>query len=189
MLSLRSRYSLKQQSPQRLLLRTNPVRRGLFFFIALLLLVSFFVGFDPARDLKPPRLGGSVFYFVLIAVSLGTGLWEKRFVFDKEMMEIRIQVRLGTLSLGGPEPFGLTAVKAVILQQVRLIPEGVTRKKDGAKTWTGNLLDRKKMYYKLYLQLENKRLLLEETSSAEELEEIGKTVAVFLGAKFEYEEV
>jgi hypothetical protein len=189
MLSLRSRYSLKQENPERLILRTNPMRRGLFFFIAVLLLVSFLLGFDPARDLNPPRLGGTVFYFILLAVSLGTGLWEKRFIFDKKKMEFLTRVCFGKLPVIVSEPVGLLSITSVVLQQLRLIPEGALRKKSGGKTLTGTVLDRKKMYYKLFLQIGDRRRLLEEASSSEELEEIGKTLAAFLGAVFEYEEV
>ena len=188
-ISLRSRLELKQISKSILLLRTNLFRRFVFGGIALLLLVTLFVSIQVPEDFQAGRLAGTIIYLCIVIAVSAVALYSKDYVFNAVKKQLELWRHVLMLDLQSPEYISFERIKGVTLLKVKLIAEESLKRKDGSKSLLGNVMEKRKVLYKLHLDLEDKRLLLEEGTYPEELVEIGETIADFLGLSFREEDI
>jgi hypothetical protein len=172
-----------------LVLRSNPARRLLFLAIAVLLIVGFVLGFDWGEGFSGTNVGGSIFYFLLVVVSLGVASWRQETVFARREKVVRFRKHLLLMRLQDDE-VPLSSITAVILQTVRLIKGREDHVRDFQRGGVfSQMMQRRNTFFRLFLETEKGKLLVEDSSDPGDLSELGTSISQFLGITYRTEEI
>ncbi len=184
---------LQDHKGEALVLRVGPARRLVFAAVAVVLLIAFVFTLDPQRDLEGPNLFGTVFYFVLIGGSLAMAAYDERKVFHRIRRELLIQSVIAGVCLRTTRvPFD--DIQSITLQTRRLErPVGNTRvgvpdDEDAGGSEEPNITGGKSRVYVLHAVTETGAHTLESSSTGEDLEEVGRSLARFLEVPFAFSE-
>ncbi len=188
MFRLRSRLSVSQTPDRRLVVELSGRRRLLFGFISLLLIIAFFVSVDFERDFGEDFSAGIIIYFALVAVCVAVAGWNSLVVLDGTRHEARFSKRLFGLALH-ESVVSLTTVRSVLLQSVQFL-RGREMPQPGAMTnRLRNYMERRNVYFKLYIETDEKRHFVEDSTDTSELELAADSMSQFLGVPLLREEL
>lgn len=188
MLRVRSRIALTQPSETRLVLRNNPRRRIMFAVVAALLLLAFFLGVDWQSDFQGPIAVGTVFYFVLTTTCLAVAAWGTSVSFDSRFGSIDFSRRIAGIEITH-DRVTVSDVEAVTIQGVRFLNESEQPRPGLLNTRFRTYVERRNNYYKLYLDLSDRRQFLEDSSELGDLDAVAERIAGFLSVPFRREHV
>jgi len=187
-ISVRNRY-VAGGDEDAFVLRSNPGRRILFLIIAILLFVGFILGFDWSQGMSGQGIGGTIFYFILIAVSLIVASWKQETIFSRKTGTVRFRKQLLLFTLQD-DSLPLSEVKAVILQTVRLIKDRVDHARDFQRGGVfSQIMQRRNTFFRLFLESDRGKLLLEDSSDAAGLEDLGTNVSKYLNVPYRTEDI
>ncbi len=188
MFRLRSRIAISHPSESRLVLHSSPGRRVLFGFVGGLLLVAFFLSVDWQSDFAGSMVAGTIFYFALTATCLGVAAWSSSILIDLEHDEISF-----TKSIVGIEVrrdrIGASAVQTVTIQGIRFLKESERPQPGLLNTRFRNYVERRNNYYKLYLDLGERRQFVEDSTDLADLDTAATEIARFLQVTLRREEM
>lgn len=188
MISVRNRY-VARGSEDNFVLRSNPARRILFLAIAVLLLVGFILGFDWSQGFSGERVGGTIFYFILILVSLTVASWTQETAFLRKERVVRFRKHLLFFRLQD-DTVPIEDVKAVILQTVRLIKGRVDSPREMQRGGMfSQVMQRRNTFFRLFLETTRGKLLMEDSADAGDLSELGTSISQFLNIPYRTEEI
>ena len=189
MRTLRSRYRLVKKSPDRLELSTSPARTGLYLALFVLFLVTFILNFDPEKHLEGGELYRTLFFLLILLLLLFIALLTRSFVFEKKSGVVTIEARiLGIIHFRTAKRLPMAELAEMILRQITLIGHSEERQTKITRWYRDTLRVRSRLY-KLILVCEGENLLLEQSTSPEDLEETGKRIAEFVNIPFRTQEV
>lgn len=187
MLSVRSRITIVRPTSELLVLKTSPWRRILFAIIAVVLLVGLIAG-ATAADFAPPRLGGTIFYFCLLAICLTVAGWDRRIWFDRGDAGIpRSSVRLFFIPAGG-RALSTARPECVVVQHLKLIRSEELGHGNPVSRRVSSYILRRSSMFKLMLETEERSITLEDSSDRTEMERAGEAIADFLSVPYRFEE-
>jgi len=188
LISVRNRY-VARGDEDTFVLRSNPARRLLFLAVAVLLLGGFILGFDWQEGLSGTNIGGTIFYFILVLVSLGVASWQQETVFSRRDKLVRFRKQLLLKRLQDDElPF--SQVTGVVFQTVRLIKGRADHVRDLQRSGVfSQMMQRRNTFFRLFLETDKGKLLLEDSSDPGDLSDMGTSVSQFLGVSFKTEEI
>ncbi len=84
MIPLKTFSKLKIIEDNTLILRSDLTRRIMFGVIFTVLTIAMIISFDFSKDFTGNRLGATLFYLLLMFLSLVITAWEKLVIFDKK---------------------------------------------------------------------------------------------------------
>ena len=157
-------------------------RRTMFFLVFVLLLCGMLYGLEIDRDLTGTRLVGTIVYFSLLLSLLGVAGWQKRVDFDRKQRMVRTDHTMFKVPLRNPVQVSIDDHAEVILQSVVLV-KGRPERDDKSNLLSGFLTARTHLF-RLFIQNGDERIRVEETTSRDELLEMGKGLSEFLGLPF-----
>lgn len=187
MLRVRSRISVSHRSDNVLVVQVTPTRRIVFGLLGALLLLAFFVSVDWQEDLSGRLIAGSIFYFSMTAICLGVSAWNNLRTLDRATSRIRIEKRLFGVVLRG-ETIDRVALESVTVQSIRLLKESEKPRDRMLSRPLRGYMDRRTAYHKLFLDMGEQRLLIEDSSDLAELDTIGQGIADFYDVTYRREE-
>ncbi len=184
MIPLRSRRRLKITGNNTLLLRSDFVRRITFGIIFLILSAGMVLSFDPSKDLTGARLGGTIFYLVLIIIALFVTALEKLITFDKNRGVIVFCYRIFMMDTGiKRDEISIDSLKTVILSTLILLKREGSGIRKGSRL--SNYMQNRTVMVRLFLETEERKILIADGSYKDEIEEMGRSIARFLGKSFQ----
>jgi len=188
MFRIRSRIALSRPSESRLVLRSNPGRRVLFGIIGGLLLVALFLSVDWQADFEGSMVAGTIFYFVLTATCVGVAAWGSSILFDSENDEISFTKSILGIEVRR-ECIGASAVQAVTIEGVRFLKDSERPQPGLLNTRFRNYVERRNNYYKLFLDLGERRQFVEDSTDLTDLDAAATEIARFLQVSLRREEI
>ena len=189
MIRIRSHVALKQRSGTELEVRSNPTRRVLFGVVAILLVLAVVIGADWDNDFGRDHLVGNIFFFLLTGAAAVIAGWSSSMIVD---VGERNTIRFAGTLFGIPirvDTMDPRTVKAVVLQGVKLLRESETPRVGLGSPRLAGYLARRTTYYKLYLETNEARRLVEDSTDLSELDAIGVAVARLLDVEYRKEDV
>jgi hypothetical protein len=141
-------------------------------------------GFDAARDLEGPRLLGTVIFGAVMLVLLGVAGFSKRLVLDRGERNIAIQSSFFSVAYS-TQNHEIPPGSRVIVQDVEIMK--TAERSDGRSGMLAGFLTARTHLYRLFLDVGDERIKLEETTYPEEINETGKGIADFLGLRCDTE--
>ena len=190
MIPLRSSLRIRYSGRDTLLIRTAPGRRLTFLAASLVLLGAFASGFDPAADFGDGRLAGTILFFVLFAACLTAAAMSRIITVDRRGGEIVFGTAYVTRSIGPTKRIALDRVERFVSWSVVLY-----RGREAGSGPPQTALDRYRKYvevrsrlFRLYLEAEERRIMITESSYAEEIESIAEALSSFTGKRLDHEE-
>jgi hypothetical protein len=187
-LRVRTRIAASRPREDLLILRSNIGRRLGFAAIAVLLVVALFVGVDWGEDFGRQSVGGTIFYLLLTLTTLGVAAWGRSVHLDKAAGEVH-QVR----TLVGIEVHRTTtaasSVKAVVIQGMRFLKEAEQPRPGLLNTRFRNYVDRRNSYYKLFLERDDDRIFLEDSTDLSDLDGAAEQISGFMGITLRREDI
>jgi hypothetical protein len=161
----------------------RPLRRISFVFIFLVLLGAFIMNFNPAEHLQGGQLASTIFFILLMALILSGALWSREVVFDrKRKLMVFYSGFFGWTAFSKKRTLPLESLERVVLQEVVLIH----RNRDDGPPRGGVIghiqesIEQRRLFYKLALQVSGVHHRLEDSSSRQELEILGRGISDFL---------
>ena len=189
MTRLRSRLVAKHLSKEQLVIQSNPGRRIMFGAIGGILILAFVIGIDWQSDSGRQLVTGLIFYFSLTAVTIAVAAWNKSVIVDTgSAHEIRFVNTLFRLPVRRSR-IGLDEITGVTLQAVKLLGRPERPRPALGNSMFGSYFSRRGSYYKLYLDTNQSRQFVEDSTDAGELETIGAEMARFIGVSFAKEDL
>ncbi|MFP4644977.1 MAG: hypothetical protein ACLFM0_11535 [Spirochaetales bacterium] len=192
MTSVRSRLSVKRVSADTMLVQISPVRRWFYGIVAGLLVFGMFsAGIQPVIDAG--FHAGTVFYSIVVLISLGAAGWNVRMTFDRHKGVVSTVRRFFGVSLSR-RTFRYPDLKRFYLRRIVLF-RGFRGQAGGerpniAGIGRGGLSPRRKELGRLYLVPEQEKPeLIEESSDLSELWAVAEQLSEFTGLNVESEEV
>ena len=187
MIPLKTFSKLKIIEDNTLILRSDLTRRIMFGVIFTVLTIAMIISFDFSKDFTGNRLGATLFYLLLMFLSLVITAWEKLVIFDKKGEVILFRQKLFFYTLPfGQEEIKLEFLKIILLTTITLM------KRDGLKirqnSRLSNYMENRTTILKLYLETESRKVMIAEGSYKEEIEKTGQTIAGFLGKPYKKNE-
>ena len=173
-------------------LRSKAGRQTTYLLLFALLAAAAAFGFEPARDLSGSRLIGTIAFAIASLALLAVGGLSSSIVFDRRRRRCSKKTTLFSIEISSTA-FELGTEARVVLQDVELVkrPESSGER---AGLLAGFLTARTHLY-RLFLVIDSDtandadvaRIKLEETTYPEGIDELGKTIAEYLGIRFESE--
>ena len=188
MFRLKSRLSLSQPAPTRLVLRTNPASRVVFGVIGAFLVVAFFVSYDFQAGFEQGMIAGTVFYTVLTLTCVFVAGRGTSVAFDSEAGEVAFVSSLFGF-VTGREAQPTTDIRRVVVQGIRFLKESEQPRPGLVNNRFRGYIARRNVYYKLFLEFEESRRLLEDSTDLSDLEAAGSRIAAFLTVDYHHEEL
>jgi hypothetical protein len=188
MFRVRSRITITHPSETTLVLRSNPGRRVLFGIVGALLLLAFVLSVDWQADFERGSLVGTIFYFVLTTTCLVVAAWGSSVLFDSDKKEIIFTRTIVGIAVRRDRQ-ETTAVQAVTVVGVRFLKESERPQPGLLNTRFRNYIDRRNNYYKLYLDLGERRRFLEDSTDLTDLDAAANEISQFLHVTLRREEV
>jgi hypothetical protein len=175
MIPIRSRFRLSLISESLLVLKHAPGRRIIFFILFLLLLGGAIAGMDAGRDFRGGRIVGTLLYFGITISTLVISTWGKTVAFDRQNGKVVFTSALFLVSVS-ISSLSLEAVKGIVLESVSLM------KSDSAPLGRrfSQFMENRSTIYRLYIETDEKRILLEDGTHFQEFEETARGIAGFL---------
>ena len=187
MTPLRAHGRLVPKGDKLLVLGSSPSRRIVFFVIFVVFTLGMIAGIDPTVDFTSRRLLGTVMYVAILAVSLGVAAWSKQTFFDAEKRTISTHSSFFGIPVKKIPGISFAEVHAVVLQKVQLLKSrDMPFKRSGALT---NVFEPRSQLFRLFLETDEQRVKLEESSYREEIERQAGVLAEFLGVSLKNEEL
>lgn len=188
MIPVRNRY-IARGDQEVFVLRSNPARRLLFLGIAVLLLVGFVLGFDWERGFSAEAVGGTIFYFVLVFVSLLVASWNQETIFSRRDGEVRFRKRLLLMRLQ-EDRVPLADITGVLVQTVRLIKGRVDHDRDFQRGGVfSQIVQRRNTFFRLFLETDRGKLLIEDSADVRDLSNLATSISEFLGVQYRTEDI
>jgi hypothetical protein len=188
MLRQRSRITIRQPDETSLAVQSNTGRRVLFGGIGILLLISFVVGADWDGAPADGLIAGTIFYFGVTAICLVVAGWNSILLLDGAQREARFIRRLFGITLSRSH-MDLSRVRAVVVQGLRFLRESEQPQPGlGSQRFRG-YIERRNVYYKLYLETDEKLHFVEDSTDLTDLESAAQTMADFLRVGYRREEI
>ncbi|MFP4384023.1 MAG: hypothetical protein ACLFST_01975 [Spirochaetia bacterium] len=184
MIPLKAKLTYRYTGENTFALKTKPSQRLLFLSIFLLLSAAFFFGIG--SGIEKSEIPGTVFYFFILVLTGGAAAWNRTVLFNRVSGSGEIQRRLGPVKIWASTAFDLDSVEAVVLQTVTLASGFADRKSDEYSPFK-KYVDKRRFLHRMIIDVAEKRIFLEDSASREELEEMGKALAGFLGKPFRAE--
>lgn len=188
MLRIRSRISVIQPDDDRFVVRANPTRRLLFGAIGALLLLAFFVGVDLQTDFERSSLLGTLFYSLLTLTCIAVAIVGRSITFSHAQSRALMRRTVAGIEIQRRE-VDLARVESVTLQSVRFLKESERPQAGVLNARYRNFVARRNSYFKLYLDLPDRREFLEDSTDQGELDQAGSALAEFVGVPFHHEEL
>ncbi len=188
MLRMRSRIGASRADDRTLVVQITWTRRALYGALAILLIAAFLVSYDSRGEQSNGSVAGTIFYAVLTLACVGVAGWNSRTVFraseDSVVSEKRFfGVVLKTQSIPRPSVTGVT------LQSIRLLKTHEVPQQGLFNNRFRGFAARRSQYFKLFLELTERRVVMEDSSYQEDLERVAVTISEFLGVPLQHEEV
>lgn len=187
MIRLRSRIAVSQPSDDTLVVQSNRSRRILFGSIGTVLLISFFVGFEPDAETSG-MVAGTVFFFAVTAVCLAVAGWNSLMILDRSTRRASFVRRLFGIPLSRSE-MELASVAAVVVQGARLLRDEEKPRATLISSRFRQHVERRNVYYKLMLETQEKLHFVEDSTDLSDLESVAQGIAEFLGVSYRHEEL
>lgn len=178
MISIRSRVEAKKLDDSTVMIHLAGGRRIVFLVIAALLVVSFFVGVDFSRSFAAGEVGGTIFYIILMVITILAAGWDSRTVFAREEGTVFRQKAFFGIAISS-RPMPLSDVRGLVCQGIKLL-EGYRRSR---------FVEKRAQLYKLMLETEDKLIPIEDSTTRDELDRVGRAVAEFVQLPYRYEEM
>ncbi|MFP4376275.1 MAG: hypothetical protein ACLFP4_04465 [Spirochaetales bacterium] len=188
MFRLRSRIAISQPISQQLLLQISSGRRLVFGLIAAVLIIAFFVGVDWQRDFGPDFSGGIVFYFALTAVCLSVAGWNSIVLLDRGNHRAVFLKRLFGVSLH-QQKVELVGRVHVLVLSASFLKQREMPQPGALSNRFRNYAERRNVYYKLFIVVDDRRHFVEDSTDTDELERAAVAMSDFLGVEFRKEEI
>lgn len=186
MIPVSSELRIKIVSDDEVVLTTPGTRRVLYGSISILLTAAAAVSLDPAVDFSGARLVGTILIFLLILFMVYGAGKSSSIRFLKKDNRIVRTVSFFTIPLFSRELLTLSAVKRLNLVEIALLKGGnPSRDRNGLTKGQGFFLKRTRLY-QLSMESSEKRIMLQESSSREELEASSRVLSPFLGIGVSY---
>ena len=188
MFRVRSRIAVVHPTTTTLILRSNPGRRVMFGVIAAVLIVAFALGVDWQTDLQRDSLMGTLFYFSLLLICTAVAAWGSSVRFDSEREKITFTKTLAGVKVR-QEQIDSSAVRAVTVAGIRFLKEAERPQPGLLNNRFRSYVDRRNTYYKLYLDLDESRHFLEDSTDLTDLDAAANEIAGFLQVTLRREEL
>ena len=192
MTSVRSRLSVKRASADTLMVQISPVRRWFYGIVAGLLVFGMFsAGIQPVIDAG--FHAGTVFYSIVVLISLGAAGWNVRMTFDRHKGVVSRVRRFFGIPFS-KRTFRYPDLRRFYLRKIVLF-RGSGHRAGGARPnmagiGKGGLSPQRRELGRLYLvPEEEKPELIEESSDLSELWTVAEQLSEFTGVSVESEEV
>jgi hypothetical protein len=150
--------------------------------------IAFATSIDFQSDFERSALAGTIFYGFITLICLSVAAWGSAVRFDGAEKLIRFERRFAGIRVGSEET-PAASVRAVILQGVKFLKDSEQPQPGLLNTRFRSYVARRNVYYKLYLEFEEKRRILEDSTDIADLEAAGTRIAQFLGVDYRREEL
>ena len=189
MRTLRSRYRLVKKGPDRLVMSTSPARTAFYLVLFILFLVTFVLNFDPVKHLEGRELYRTLFFLLILLTLLLIAVLSRVFDFDKKkgLVSVRTGI-LGIVYFPAAKCLPIKELTGIVLRQITLHGHSDERQTKITRLYRDTLRIRSSLY-KLILENEEKNLLLEQSTSPDDLEDVGKKIAELLEIPFRTQDV
>lgn len=188
MFRLKSRLAVTQTAERELVVQLSGRRRILFGLIAALLITAFLFSVDFQRDFGEGLSAGSVIYFGLVVICAAVAGFNSLVTLDTARHEARFSKRLFGINLQGSS-VSLTAVRGVLLQSVQFLRGREMPQPGPMSSRFRSYMERRNVYYKLYIETDEKRHFVEDSTDSGELEEAATAMSQFLSVPLMREEL
>jgi hypothetical protein len=190
MTPLRAHSRLSVQGEKLIVLSSSSSRRIIFFVLFVVFTFGMIAGFDPAIDLAGSRLLGTIGYMAVLLVLLGVSAWSKTTRFDAAAGVISTVSTLFGVTLKRGADLQFSQLRALVLQHVQLLKDrDIPFKRSGSGSAINGIFEPRSQLFRLFLDLDDERIRLEESSYREEMETQGKFLADFLGIPLKTEQL
>lgn len=188
MFRLRSRLSVTHSGERELIVQLNGRQRVLFGLIAALLIAGFAFGVDFERDFGEDFSAGMIIYFALVVICLSVAGFNSLVTLDTQRHEARFSKRLFGFGLQS-KVISLASVRSVLLQSIEFL-RGKEMPQQGPMTSRfRDYMQRRNVYFKLYLETDEKRHFVEDSTDSSELESAASAMSQFLSIPLVREEL
>lgn len=174
------------QNDQSLVVQINWGRRALYGAIGVLLVLAFVVSYDSQTD--QGSVVGLVFYALLTIAAVGVAAWNSRTVFVRDRSTVQTQKRLFGIVLKSEE-IDAQRINGVTLQAIRLLRTQEIPQQGLLNSRFRGFASRRSQYFKLFLEIGERRVMLEDSSYRDELEAVATSIAEYLNVPLQNEEV
>lgn len=188
MFKLRSRVVLAASSEDLIVLQSSPGRRVLYGAIGLLLLIAMAMSVDWQADFNREMIVGTIIYLALTLTSIGVAAFGRSVRFDRSTGEISFIRAIAGVRVG-ESSMPLSDVRSVTIQGVQFLKESEQPQPGLLNTRFRNYVQRRNNYYKLYLDTDNSRRFLEDSTELADLDAAASRIAEFLGVELKRETV
>lgn len=155
----------------------------LFAGLAALLAVAAGVGISGGGSPIGDNIGGSIFFAALLLVCLGVSGFRQSVEFEARPASIRFRSSIFGIPLGR-KSIEKDAELALVVRELRMLdPESAAPRNKAIQ----GFLERRAAIYRLYVENEQGVHYIAESSDGEDLKEVGKSVADFLGIPYRTE--
>lgn len=180
----RSPLRLRKLDERRLLFGSSRGRRVLFGLIAAVLLAAAAYGIQWEDAGEPSRPVGTMFFALLVLGSAGVAGFDSRALFDLAEGTVRFRARVFGIRLGH-RVMNLAEIDGVVLQKVTIVDLSGVRSRVG---FLHGRLHRRAALYRLYLESQDERTLLEESNDGAHLSSTAERIAQFTDLPYRFEE-
>lgn len=188
MVRLRSHISVTHPDDRRLVVQSSFGRRLLFGGIALLLLVSFFVGMDWDEGIEEGMIVGTIFYFSITAVCAAVAGWNSQLILDHDDSRVHFVRKLFAVPLNHTK-LALDDVTGVVIHGIQFLKESEKPRGGLFSNRVHSYMERRNVYYKLHLETDERPYLVEDSSDLTDLETAARAIAGFLGVDYRREDL
>ncbi len=186
MVPFRSESAIRIKSDDIIVLSKSPRRRIVYGVAAMLLIITTVISLDPTVDFQGGRLFGTIFmFFLIIASALAAGM-SRSFIFDRSKNHLLKRHMFLGISLGEPaELLSLDTITAIHLVDLQLLRSRKQEMRDPAdraqKAVKSGLFESRAHLHQLSVESAEKKILIQESSYADELEVTAEVLTAFLG--------
>jgi hypothetical protein len=171
-----------------LTIQLNGRRRLLFGLIAALLIAAFAFSVDFERDFGEDFSAGTVVYFALVVICLAVAGFNSLVTLDTKRHEASFSKRIFGLTLHN-NVISLATVRGVLLQSVQFLRRKEMPQQGPMTSRLRGYMERRNVYFKLYLETDEKRHFVEDSTDSSELESAATTMSQFLSVPLLREEL
>jgi hypothetical protein len=171
-----------------MMLRSSPGRRVMFGVIGAVLLVSFFLSVDWQTDFGGGSIGGTLFFFALTAICLAVAAWGSSIHFDATEKAVTFTKTLAGIQVRR-DRIETKTVRAVTVEGLKFLKDSERPQPGILNTRFRSYVDRRNNYYKLYLDLGERRQFLEDSTDLSDLDAAAHEISQFLQVTLRREEI